>query len=52
MDGRFGPPASGLDKFKLLWGTHQPSKRDWLEYLILLHPAMQDTVADALEKLQ
>jgi hypothetical protein len=34
-----------------IWGTHPPSKRDWLEYLILLHPAMQDTVADALEKL-
>ena len=52
MDGRFGPPDSGPDKFKLLWGTHLPSKRDWLEYLILLHPAMQDTVADALEKLK
>jgi hypothetical protein len=36
--------------FKVLWGEHVPSKEDWLKYLILLHPAMKETVVDALEK--
>lgn len=36
--------------FKTLWGEHVPSKQDWLEYLILLHPAMQDVVTAEIEK--
>ena len=35
-----------------LWGTHDPTKQDWLKYLILLHPAMKDTVDAALAKLE
>jgi serine/threonine protein kinase len=36
--------------FKTLWGEHVPSKQDWLKYLILLHPAMQDVVTAEIEK--
>lgn len=36
--------------FKTLWGEHKPSKQDWLKYLILLHPAMQDVVTAEIEK--
>ena len=35
-----------------LWGTHEPTKPDWLKYLILLHPVMKDTVDAALAKLE
>ncbi len=47
------PSIAGTQgSIQLLWGDHQPSKRDWLEYLILNHPAMKDTVAGAIEKLK
>ncbi len=36
--------------FRMLWGEHKPSKQDWLKYLILLHPAMQDVVTAEIEK--
>ena len=36
----------------ILWGTHEPTADDWLEYLILLHPAMKDTVDAALAKME
>jgi len=35
----------------ILWGTHEPTADDWLEYLTLLHPVMKDTVDAALAKL-
>lgn len=51
--GGFGERATDSPSpITAIWGTHQPSKRDWLEYLILLHPAMQDTVTAALEELK
>lgn len=44
----FGRSPSAIS-FKLLWGDHIPTRQDWLKYLILLHPAMQDRVSSALQ---
>ena len=47
-----GAPGTGPLATVQLWGTHEPTARDWLEYLILQHPAMQDSVAAALAKME
>lgn len=47
---RGSPEALQTMAFKTLWGEHVPSKQDWLKYLILVHPAMADTVTEAIEK--
>ena len=44
--------AGGPLATTMLWGTHKPTKQDWLKYLILLHPVMKDTVDAALAKLE
>lgn len=46
-----GAPGIGPLATVQLWGTHKPAARDWLEYLILLHPVMKDTVDAALAKM-
>jgi serine/threonine protein kinase len=33
-----------------LWGKHEPTKLDWLEYFILLHPAMTERVTQAVKE--
>ncbi len=47
-----GAPGTGPLATVQLWGTHKPAARDWLEYLILLHPVMKDTVDAALAKME
>jgi hypothetical protein len=32
-----------------LWGKYEPTKQDWLEYLILLHPVMTERVTEAVK---
>ncbi len=33
-----------------LWGNYVPTKEDWLEYLILLHPVMTERVTQAVKE--
>jgi len=36
--------------FNILWGEHVPTQQDWMKYIILLHPAMQDIVTAEIAK--
>ena len=47
-----GVPDIGPLATLQLWGTHKPTADDWLEYLILLHPVMKDTVDAALARME
>jgi len=47
-----GVPDTGPLATLQLWGTHKPTADDWLEYLILLHPVMKDTVDAALARME
>ncbi len=49
--GTIVPGNQPLGTMKL-WGTHEPTKQDWLKYLILLHPVMKDKVDAALARLE
>ena len=34
----------------MTWGEHVPTQKDWMKYIILLHPAMQDIVTAEIAK--
>ncbi|MFO1000834.1 MAG: serine/threonine-protein kinase [Planctomycetaceae bacterium] len=45
-----GPVSVNQLATATLWGKHEPSKQDWLEYLILLHPVMTERVTQAVKE--
>ena len=45
--GMIAPPNPVLI---MTWGEHVPAQKDWMKYIILLHPAMQDIVTAEIAK--